>query len=628
MTYLLLQTFLLLLSSYFLGAFTACLMKRAARREPAALAAEVQPAPRPVARAAVPVVAAVPALAPQISPRSYEPLQPKIDILARPEPKAAPPQTDTSRFDRALAHAVLKDDTPRKSIVEIRPAVLKPVTLRPGPGSTMPKPASSQSAKPVTPPQPGAVKPVPAPVPAPQPGSTTATTSAALAAVAAAKAAAAATAPATTTASGVPVVTPPPKPATPPAATQSAVPVTAAPVKPAEPQKPAPAPAAAPPAPTPTPTASVPAPVAKPAAFDDFLRIRAIDEAMSQRLRTLGVRNFDDIAHWTSADINRINQALGLSGRIEREQWIEQAQILAKGGETYYSRSRAAGQMPASSAQPTPPAQTPTPTPAPAATSSAPSGGASSATATAAAAAAAAASASTSAVAAAKAMQQTATQHQAAAAAQPAPPKSAPRSAAPTHATPPPAAAAPAAATPPAPAASSSQPPQRSVSEMATAAAVAIAAASASVTRGVRPIEPISPLSKADPNVSRPARLSDAIKERETKPGDESDLENLRSVKSEAYRSPTSSDEVNDLKRIRGIGVLIEKRLNALGISSYEQIANWTVGDIDRISQTLDFKGRIERENWVEQARILSSGGQTEFSRRVDKGDVESSRDS
>ena len=81
-------------------------------------------------------------------------------------------------------------------------------------------------------------------------------------------------------------------------------------------------------------------------------------------------------------------------------------------------------------------------------------------------------------------------------------------------------------------------------------------------------------------------------------------------------------------QRIRGIGVLIEKRLNALGISSYAQIANWSASEIDRISQTLDFKGRIERENWVEQARILSSGGQTEFSRRVDKGDVESSRDS
>lgn len=163
---------------------------------------------------------------------------------------------------------------------------------------------------------------------------------------------------------------------------------------------------------------------------------------------------------------------------------------------------------------------------------------------------------------------------------------------------------------------------------MASAAAAAIAAASASVTRGVRPIEPISPMSKADPNITRPARLADAIKERETKPAaDDKDLDALRSVKSEALRSGAPS-VVNDLKRIRGIGVLIEKRLNALGITSYDQVANWTAGDVDRISQTLDFKGRIEREQWIEQARILSSGGDTEFSRRVDKGDVESSRDS
>ena len=75
----------------------------------------------------------------------------------------------------------------------------------------------------------------------------------------------------------------------------------------------------------------------------------------------------------------------------------------------------------------------------------------------------------------------------------------------------------------------------------------------------------------------------------------------------------------DDLKRIRGIGVLIEKKLNSMGIVAYEQIANWTADDIDRVSQSLDFKGRIERENWVEQARILASGGATEFARRVDR---------
>ncbi len=98
----------------------------------------------------------------------------------------------------------------------------------------------------------------------------------------------------------------------------------------------------------------------------------------------------------------------------------------------------------------------------------------------------------------------------------------------------------------------------------------------------------------------------------------------LRSVRSEALVGTDGawgahpSRDGDDLKRIRGIGVLIEKKLNSLGIVHFEQVANWTGADIERISQILDFKGRIERENWVEQARILATGGQTEFSRRSD----------
>jgi predicted flap endonuclease-1-like 5' DNA nuclease len=101
------------------------------------------------------------------------------------------------------------------------------------------------------------------------------------------------------------------------------------------------------------------------------------------------------------------------------------------------------------------------------------------------------------------------------------------------------------------------------------------------------------------------------------------DVASLRSVRSEALLGPDaaarptrSSHEPDDLKRIRGIGVLIEKRLNSLGIVHYEQVANWTGADIERISNILEFKGRIERENWIEQARILATGGETEFSRR------------
>jgi predicted flap endonuclease-1-like 5' DNA nuclease len=103
------------------------------------------------------------------------------------------------------------------------------------------------------------------------------------------------------------------------------------------------------------------------------------------------------------------------------------------------------------------------------------------------------------------------------------------------------------------------------------------------------------------------------------------DISHLRSVRSEALRgqaTPRRSGTIDDLKRIRGVGVLIEKKLNSLGVTSYEQVANWTGADIERVSQILDFKGRIERENWIEQARILATGGQTEFSRRSDRSNV------
>ena len=101
-------------------------------------------------------------------------------------------------------------------------------------------------------------------------------------------------------------------------------------------------------------------------------------------------------------------------------------------------------------------------------------------------------------------------------------------------------------------------------------------------------------------------------------------VEGLRSVRSQALLGGTTggAQGANDLKRIRGVGVLLEKRLNMLGYTRYAQIAAWTQADIDRVNQQLDFSGRIERENWIEQARILATGGQTEFSRRQDRGGI------
>jgi NADH-quinone oxidoreductase subunit E len=66
----------------------------------------------------------------------------------------------------------------------------------------------------------------------------------------------------------------------------------------------------------------------------------------------------------------------------------------------------------------------------------------------------------------------------------------------------------------------------------------------------------------------------------------------------------------DDLKEISGIGLKIEDLLHELGIFHFDQIARWTKENIKWIEQYLNFKGRVERENWVGQAKILSAGQQ------------------
>jgi predicted flap endonuclease-1-like 5' DNA nuclease len=231
-------------------------------------------------------------------------------------------------------------------------------------------------------------------------------------------------------------------------------------------------------------------------ARDNLQRIGGITAEIEQRLNALGISRYSEIAQWSPAAVERIDRELGTQGRISRENWIEQAQILSRGGDTRFSREfDRRAQAPAA---------------------------------------------------------------------------------------PPP----------------------------------------------------------------RPIKLPDAIREHEAAQAgvktaaqaaapQRADLGSLRSVRSEAYQDTTEpgpeaarraasmrkvrTSLADDLKRIKGIGVLIEKKLNSLGVTTYEDIANWTSADIDRISHQLDFKGRIQRENWVEQARILAAGGDTEFSRRADR---------
>jgi len=79
----------------------------------------------------------------------------------------------------------------------------------------------------------------------------------------------------------------------------------------------------------------------------------------------------------------------------------------------------------------------------------------------------------------------------------------------------------------------------------------------------------------------------------------------------------------DNLKEIKGIGPKLEKLCNSMGFYHFDQIAAWTDDEVAWVNANLQgFKGRVSRDNWVEQAKILAAGGETEFSKRVEDGDV------
>ena len=62
----------------------------------------------------------------------------------------------------------------------------------------------------------------------------------------------------------------------------------------------------------------------------------------------------------------------------------------------------------------------------------------------------------------------------------------------------------------------------------------------------------------------------------------------------------------DNLKKIKGVGPKIENKLHELGIYHFDQIAAWDQAAIDWVDSYLSFKGRIERDGWIEQAKSFS----------------------
>ncbi len=362
---------------------------------------------------------------------------------------------------------------------------------------------------------------------------------------------------------------------------------------------------------------------AQAAGTDDLQEISRIDATIADVLHEAGVTQFSQIAAWSASEVEQVNTHLGVRGRVQKENWIEQAQILAAGGKTIYAHARgqaAAGERELAAMPAPSPASGPASSHEISNTGRAQTASAQTAASVAAAAAAAAAVTATATKLAAPASQ------------------------------------------------SAGSPPETNLREPALSPANDGAAPAPAIVSSVAATTTLSAITSgeqpegeamsgqqsgqswseraqqrsAQERERRDARGSRAAREPRSIRDGRGDIGSMRSVRSQALRSGAAqsgaagtaaqggakvvSSVPDDLKRVRGVGVLIERKLNSLGVTHYEQIANWSAEQVADISHKLDFKGRIERENWVEQARILAAGGYTEFSSRVDRGEVDSSK--
>lgn len=100
-----------------------------------------------------------------------------------------------------------------------------------------------------------------------------------------------------------------------------------------------------------------------------------------------------------------------------------------------------------------------------------------------------------------------------------------------------------------------------------------------------------------------------AAKKPEAKPAEDEKAPEAKPDSQPAARAFAALKEAegtaDDLKKISGVGPKLEEKLNDLGIYHYWQVAGFSAEDVSRVDDELNFKGRIERDDWIGQANKL-----------------------
>ncbi|MBW9113026.1 NADH-quinone oxidoreductase subunit E [Rhizobium cauense] len=141
---------------------------------------------------------------------------------------------------------------------------------------------------------------------------------------------------------------------------------------------------------------------------------------------------------------------------------------------------------------------------------------------------------------------------------------------------------------------------------------------------------PVPPSEAARPK-STDAETNPALKTPVTAP--KAAAKNVKAVEEQAVAAPVTAAETgkpsltdknrpagidkpetpDDLKMISGVGPKIESTLHEIGIFTFAQVASWKKAEREWVDGYLNFKGRIERDDWVKQAKALAKGGEAEY---------------
>ena len=119
---------------------------------------------------------------------------------------------------------------------------------------------------------------------------------------------------------------------------------------------------------------------------------------------------------------------------------------------------------------------------------------------------------------------------------------------------------------------------------------------------GITDMNAVPPLDEDEEDMPAPAATRPAPRSRRRPP------ESLPGVRPPALDAPDGAG-ADDHKQLKGIGPQNEQRLNEIGIFHLRQIAAWTPEEAAWVGSYLAFPGRIEREDWMGQAKAIIEGG-------------------